>query len=191
MKIAVIVGHPRKGSFCEALGDAYAQGAREAGREVEVIRLAELSFDPILHGGYGGDQPLEPDLSAAQAAIGAARHSVWIWPMWFGSAPALMKGFIERVFQMGWAAEKIPGPPWYRPLLTGRSARVIVTMQMPVMVYRLVAGARSARTFSKQILEHAGIKPTRRTYFGMVDISTPEQRARWLDEVQALGRRGI
>lgn len=191
MKIAVIVGHPRKGSFCEALADAYAEGARGAGHEITVIRLAGLAFDPILHGGWQGEQPLEPDLRAAQQAIGAARHSVWIWPMWFGSAPALMKGFVERVFEMGWAAEKLDRPPWYRPLLKGRSARVVVTMQMPVVVYRFVAGARSARTFSKQILEHSGIVPVRRSYFGMVETSTPERRAEWIAEMRGLGARAL
>ena len=127
---------------------------------------------------------------AAQQAIGAAKHTVWVWPMWLGSPPALMKGFIERVFQIGWSAERIEGPPYYKPLLTDRSARVIVTMQTPVVVYRFVNGARSARTFSKQILEFSGIRPTRRTYFGMVDSSTLEDRKGWLREVRELGRRG-
>ena len=188
-RIAVIVGHPRAGSFCEALGQAYAEGAREAGHHAELICLSGLDFDPVLRGGFKGTQPLEPDLAAAQAAIGQAGHTVWIWPLWLGFPPALMKGFAERVLTPGFAIEKLDGPPFYRPLLTGRSARLIVTMQMPVWMYRFVAFARSAKVFSNQILKFVGMRPVRRTYFGMVEHVGDARRRAWIEEVRELGRR--
>jgi putative NADPH-quinone reductase len=187
-KIAIIVGHPRRGSYCEALGEAYAKGARAGGHEVTLIKLSELAFDPILHNGFARDQPPEPDLAQAQSAIGAAGHTVWIWPLWLGYPPALLKGFLERILTDGFAFEKIDGPPFYKPLLTGRSARVIVTMQMPAWMFILMAGARAARTFSKQILGFVGMKPVRRTYFGMVEHVGDAKRRRWLDQVEAMGR---
>lgn len=187
-KIAIIVGHPRKGAFCEALGEAYAAGARAAGHEVTLICLSGLRFDPVLRHGFLKEEPLEPDLVPAQAAIGAADHTVWIWPLWLGFPPALMKGFCERVLTPGFAIETLDGPPFYRPLLKGKSARVIVTMQMPAWVFRLMAGARAARTFSKQILGFVGMKPVRRTYFGMVEHVGDETRRKWLSEVQDMGR---
>jgi len=188
-RIAIIVGHPRAGSFNEALGAAYAEGARAAGHEVALFNLSGLAFDPVLHGGFAGDQPLEPDLAEAQAAIGRAEHTVWIWPLWLGFPPALMKGFLERVLEPGFAVERLERPPFYRALLTGRSARVIVTMQMPALMYRVLAGARSARTFSKQVLGFVGMKPVRRTYFGMVEHVGDARRRKWLDAVRALGAR--
>ena len=187
MQITVIVGHPRAGSYCEALGEAYAKGARAAGHEVTLIKLAELDFDPILRSGFD-PQPLEPDLVNAQDAIGQARHIVWIWPLWLGFPPAILKGFAERVLTEGFAFERLAGPPYYRPLLKGRSARVIVTMQMPAWMFILMAGARAARTFSKQILNFIGIKPVRRTYLGMVDFVDDARRRKWLTEVEEMGR---
>jgi len=187
-RIAVIVGHPRAGSFCEALGEAYVRGARAGGHEVTLIKLSGLQFDPVLRHGFVRDQPLEPDLVPAQAAIGAAGHTVWIWPLWLGFPPALLKGFLERILTAGFAFEKIEAPPFYKPLLTGRTARVIVTMQMPAWMFRLLAGARAARTFSKQILEFIGIRPVRRTYLGMVDHVDDAKRRRWLAQIEAMGR---
>lgn len=190
MKIAVIVGHPRAGSYCEALGDAYADGAREAGHDPTLIKLSGLTFDPILHEGFG-DQKLEPDLVAAQQAIGAAGHTVWIWPLWLGFPPALMKGFLERVLTQGFAIEKLDGPPFYRPLLQGRSARVIVTMQMPALMFRFLVFARAARTFSNQVLKFVGMRPVRRTYFGMVEHVSDEKRKQWIGEVREMGRKAF
>lgn len=189
-RIAVVVGHPRGGSYCEALGDAYADGARASGHHVNLIKLSRLSFDPVLRHGFAKPQPLEPDLAAAQAAIGEATHTVWIWPLWLGFPPALLKGFLERILTDGFAFEKLDRPPYYKPLLTGRSARVIVTMQMPAWMFRLMAGARAARTFSKQILGFIGITPVRRTYLGMVEHVGDEKRRLWLEEMRQMGRRG-
>jgi putative NADPH-quinone reductase len=187
-KIAIIVGHPSTGTYCEALGEAYARGARANGHEVALIKLSELAFDPILHNGFAQDQPLEPDLIEAQSAIRAAAHTVWIWPLWLGFPPALLKGFLERILTDGFAFERMDNPPFYKPLLTGRSARVFVTMQMPAWMFILLAGSRAARTFSKQILAFVGMKPVRRTYFGMVQHVGQAKRSRWLDKIEAMGR---
>jgi NAD(P)H dehydrogenase (quinone) len=102
-RILIILGHPRADSFCGALAEAYAEAARAGGSEVRVISLGSLSFDPILHNGYAAVQPLEPDLFAAQAAISWAEHLVFVYPLWWGAMPALLKGFIDRVFLPGFA----------------------------------------------------------------------------------------
>lgn len=187
-RIAIIVGHPRAGSFCEALGEAYADGARDGGHTPTLIKLSGLDFDPVLRHGFSKEQPLEPDLVPAQSAIGAADHTVWIWPLWLGFPPALLKGFCERTLTPGFAIEKLNGPPFYLPLLKGKSARVIVTMQMPALMYRFLVFARSARTFSNQILRFVGFSPVRRTYFGMVEHVGDARRKGWIDEVRAMGR---
>ena len=108
--------------------------------------------------------------------------------MWLGFPPALMKGFCERVLTPGFAIERLDGPSFYRPLLKGKSARVIVTMQMPAWMFRLMVGARAALTFSQQILGFVGMKPVRRTYFGMVERVGDARRRKWLSEVQEMGR---
>lgn len=188
-RIAIIVGHPRKDTYCEALGRAYEAGARAGGHETRLFVLARMSFDPILHEGFKSAQPLEPDLEAAQAAIGWADHTVWICPLWMGSLPALLKGFIERIFQPGFAFAEAGAKGW-RPLLRGKSARIIMTMGMPGLVYRWWFGAHALKAFRRNILEFCGMRPVRTTLHGMIEAVPDERRRRWLDEAEAMGRRG-
>ena len=102
-RILVILGHPSESSLCAGLAQSYIEGARAAGAEVRLLALGALTFDPLLHAGYRGEQALEPDLQAAQAQITWAEHLVWVYPTWWGAMPALLKGFIDRVFLPGFA----------------------------------------------------------------------------------------
>ena len=130
-RILIVLGHPRSDSFCGALAEAYAEGARAGGSEVRAISLGSLPFDPILRDGYAKIQPLEPDLVAAQASIRWAEHLVFVYPLWWGAMPALLKGFIDRVFLPGFAFKFRDGSVFWDRLLAGRSAHLLVTMDTP------------------------------------------------------------
>ncbi len=188
-RIAVIVGNPKQDSFSRALADAYRSGAEGAGHEVRLFDLSRMAFDPVLHRGFEPGQALEPDLAEAQEAIRWAEHTVWVWPLWLGFPPALMKGFLERALTLGFALEKDGRNMGHLPLLGGRSARIVVTMAMPVFIYYLMAGARSVRTFRANVLAYVGFRPVRTTLFGMAEVATAEKRARWLEKMRDLGRR--
>ncbi|MDH5389479.1 MAG: NAD(P)H-dependent oxidoreductase, partial [Gammaproteobacteria bacterium] len=102
-KILVILGHPDEESFCGALAKAYIEGAKDSGNEVHTINLGELKFDPVLWKGYSKIQELEPDLVNAQELMQWSNHIVFIYPNWWGTMPALMKGFFDRAFLPGFA----------------------------------------------------------------------------------------
>lgn len=188
-RIAVILGHPVAGSFNAALADRYAEAAAQAGHEIRRITVGDLDMIPVNRTGFGAAEQ-EPDLIAARETLGWAEHWAIFWPLWLGDQPAVLKGFWERALIPGFAMEKVKGPPFYKPLLGGRSARVVVTMQMPVFVYRLLAGSRATRILRKQILEFIGVKPVRETIFGGVDAASDEKRAGWLARVAELGAGG-
>ena len=187
-EIVIVVGHPRSSTYCEALAAAYRRGAEAGGHRARVIALSRMRFDPILHEGFSGQQPLEPDLAEAQRAIGAADHLVIVFPLWYGCLPALLKGFIERVFQPGFATEKAKTAMGFRPLLTGKSARVIVTMGMPGFVYRWYFGAHALKMLKRNILGFVGFSPIRDLVLGRIDAVSAERRQLWLAEVEELGR---
>ena len=189
-RILIVLGHPRTDSLCAGLADAYGEGAEASGHEVRRIDVGRLRMDPVLRTGYEPHETEEPDLTAAREAIAWAEHLVFVWPLWLGAMPAILKGFLERTLSRGFAIETIKGPPFYRPLLGGRSARVIVTMHMPVLIYRIMAGSRATRILRKQILNFVGIRPVRETIFGMVPNADKETRLRWLAKVRALGVEG-
>ncbi|MEZ5818211.1 MAG: NAD(P)H-dependent oxidoreductase [Hyphomicrobiaceae bacterium] len=185
-RIAVIVGHPRQGTYCDALAEAYATGARSAGHQVEVLKTARMTFDPILREAYVRAQPLEPDLADAHRAIMAADHLVIVFPLWLGAMPALLKGFFERLLQPDLIEPHRAGK--FVQLLRGKSARVIMTMGMPGIVYRWWYGAHALQALKRNVLEFMGVSPVRSSLFGMIETVSAEKRREWLDEVEALGR---
>ena len=187
-KILVILGHPRKDSLCGALATAYAEAARAAGAELRELTLADLAFDPVLRTGYGGEQPLEPDLAAAQQAILWADHLAFVYPTWWGGLPALLKGFVDRVFLPGFAFKYRKDSPWWDRLLTGRSARLLVTMDTPPWYYRWVYRMPGHNQMRRTILEYCGIRPVRISQFGRVKGSPATQRAMWLEAARRAGR---
>ena len=187
-RIAIIVGHARRDTYCEALAVAYRRGAETSGHAVDFFVLSKMTFDPILHDGFNSVQKLEPDLQAAQDAVGRADHLVLVFPLWMGTLPAILKGFLERILQPGFAMEPDARDAGYKPLLKGKSARVIITMATPAPVYRWWFGAHELKALKRNILGFVGIAPVRATLLGMVDIASEGNRRRWLDEAEALGR---
>lgn len=188
-KILIILGHPNTISFNAALADAYQRGA--AGKaEIRRLNLGELDFDPILHKGYDAIQQLEPDLLKAQEDIKWADHLVWIYPTWFGSPPALMMGFISRVFHPSFAF-KYRSKKSFIPikLLQGRSARLIVTMDDYRIIDYFVFFNSVVRVMRRSVLWLSGIKPIRKTILAAVKRSTPEKRENWLRQIEEMGQK--
>ena len=129
IKKLVILGHPDRASFCGHLADTYVAAARAAGHEVSLMALGELEFDPVLRLGYKQIQPLEPDLLQLQEAIREAQQLVFIYPNWWGSMPALLKGMFDRLLLPGFAFHyQSPDAIRWQRLLSGRTAQAIVTM---------------------------------------------------------------
>ncbi|MCB2035234.1 MAG: NAD(P)H-dependent oxidoreductase, partial [Ottowia sp.] len=109
-----------------------------------------------------------------------------VTPLWWGSVPALLKGFFDRTLQRGWAYRYKPnGMP--EGLLAGRSARVLLTTDSPGWYLRLVQGSPTERQLVRSTLRFCGLKPVRVTRFGPVHNSQPADRARWLEQAAALG----
>ncbi|MBL0726575.1 NAD(P)H-dependent oxidoreductase [Piscinibacter sp. HJYY11] len=191
-RILILQGHPdgKEQHFCHALASAYAAGAQAAGHEVKTITIAEIDF-PLLRSKQDWDSgALPPALLPAQEAIAWAQHIVLVFPLWLGGMPALVKGFLEQVARPGFALEKVAGHPMAKKLLTGRSARIVVTMGMPALVYRWYFRAHSLKALERNILGFVGIAPIHETLVGLVEGLDDAARSEWLDKLRALGRRG-
>jgi putative NADPH-quinone reductase len=174
--------------LCGALAHAYRNAAGLAGHNATLLTLADLAFDPILHEGDRTVQPLEPDLEDAYRQIAACDHLVLIFPLWCGDMPALMKGFFERILQPGLVAQESQYYERNHAIFKDKSARIIMTMGMPVAFYRYWYGAHALKLLRRNILAFVGIRPVRDTLFGMVASSTQESRDRWIAQVKALGQ---
>ena len=187
-KILVILGHPNSQSFCQALVEQYVFGAQSRQKEVRVLTLNQLSFDPVLHGGYNRDQVLEPELIKAQQDILWADHLTFVYPIWWGGIPTLLKGFIDRTFLPGFAFKYHQNDPWWDRLLTGRSADLLVTMDTPPWYFRWVSKMPGHNQMKKTTLEFCGIKPVKIKDFGSVRTATPKQKEKWLLQANVMGQ---
>jgi putative NADPH-quinone reductase len=191
MRILVVNGHPDPSPdrFAAPIATAYAEGARGAGHAVEVLAAGAIAVD-FLTGAAAFATPAEGAIAEAQARIRVADHLVLVYPLWLGTMPARLKAFLEQVgrgeFFIGPAE---PGHRWPAKKLRGKSARLIVTMGMPAMAYRLFFGAHGVKAVESAILGLAGFHPVHETLFGNVDASA-ERRASILGKARRLGAEG-
>lgn len=148
-----------------------------------------MEFNPNLAFGYKKQLDLEEDLRKSQESIAWADHLVFVYPTWWGTMPALLKGFIDRVFLPGFAFQYRDGSVWWDKLLKGKSARLIVTMDTPPWYFKLVYGQPGHRAMKRTILGFCGIRPVGITSIGPIKGSTEVKKERWLNRVQKLGER--
>jgi putative NADPH-quinone reductase len=186
-KILIINGHPNAESFNNGLFEAYKKGARTTGAEIREIVIKDLQFNPNLQFGYQKRTELEPDLLDAWEKIKWADHLVWVHPVWWGGLPAIMKGFIDRLFLPGFVFQNRENPVWWDKLLTGKTGHIITTMDQPGWYYWLVFGQPSINQLKKSTLEFCGIKPVKVTRIGPIKHSTLSWREKWLDKVEKMG----
>lgn len=188
-RVLIINGHPDPSPerLCAALAEAYAHGAKAAGHQVERLDVGALKFELIRSYKDFISPELAPDIARAQEAVSRAEHLVIIHPLWLGAAPALMKGFFEQVFRYGFALSE-PQRPMHS-LLTGRSARLIVTMGMPATAFQLLFGAHGVKSFERGILWITGVTPVRHTFLGGVSPKAGKKIEGWLKSVEAMGAR--
>jgi putative NADPH-quinone reductase len=188
-RILIVQGHPDAGQshYGHALAEAYANGASEAGHELRRIEVAKLDF-PLLRSAQDWQQgePV-PAIREAQQALAWAEHLVILYPLWLGSMPALLKGFLEQVARPGFAVSAPGEAQGWRKKLKGRSARLVVTMGMPALMYRWYYRAHSLKALERNILGFVGIGPIRASLIGLVE-GDAGRRQRWLQRLRKLGR---
>jgi putative NADPH-quinone reductase len=189
-RILLIQGHPDSGNrhLCHALEDAYAEGASAGGHDMRRIAVGKLDF-PILRSQEEWEHgALPPGLVDSQELLHWAEHIVIFFPLWLGDMPALLKAFLEQVARPGFAFIRKDGNPFGAKGLSGRSARVVVTMGMPATVYRLFYRAHSIRSLERNILGFVGIAPVDETLIGMAGDMNAQRVKKHLRTLENLGR---
>ena len=185
--ILIILGHPKADSYCAALADAYSDGAKAGGNEVRKLHISELTFDPILWNGYSKTQELEPDLAQAQELISWSHHIVFVYPIWWGTMPSLLKGFLERILLPGFAFKYRDDSVWWDKLLQGKTAHLITTLDTPSWYYRFIYSRPGYNQMKKVILGFCGIKVNKVSQFSPIKGSSLEKRVKWLSKVKQDG----
>ena len=190
MNILLILGHPDHKSFNHALALAVSGALRGDGHVVTFHDLYAERFDPVL-------PTLEiPDRANLSAAIRnycdelrAADGIVIVHPNWWGQPPAVLAGWIDRVFRPGIAYrfdEGDSGQGVPRGLLKAKAAIVLNTSNTPAERETKSFGDPLETLWRKCIFDLCGVHNFHRRMFGVIVTSTPEQRRAWLKEAQEL-----
>ncbi|MBN0989511.1 NAD(P)H-dependent oxidoreductase [Amphritea pacifica] len=188
-RIFILNGHPAQESLSKTLLESYAHAAREAGHEVRMAHLHDMKFDSDYgFAGYTTYKPLEPVLEKVLSDLEWCEHLVMSTPLWWGGIPAKLKGLFDRAFLPGRVFDTqvtkfgIPSP-----MLSGRTARVIVTSDTPNLFMRLFYKNALHHQLRKQIFGFIGFKPTRIIQFSSASHAKPAAVERWLKQVRKLG----
>jgi putative NADPH-quinone reductase len=159
------------------------------GHEVRRIEVTGLALPVLTVPDQWENEPPSDAVRACQEDIGWARHLVIVYPLWLGAMPALLKAFFEQVFRPGFALPK-GASPMGKKLLKGRTARIVVTMGMPALMYRWYFGAHSLKSLERSILGFCGIGPVRESLIGLVAAGGEAKHRKWLESMRRLGQRG-
>jgi NAD(P)H dehydrogenase (quinone) len=183
MNIFVLIGHQNQGSFCHAIAAAAVEELKAAGHAVVYHDLYAEKFDPILkHDEILSRGALEPVVKQHCEEIVAADGYVIVHPNWWAMPPAILKGWLDRVLRQGVAyeftAEGVNG------LLQGRKAVVFTTSNTPRDDELRLFGDPLENLWKACIFNFCGVTDFYRRNFESIILSTPEQRAGWLEEVR-------
>ncbi len=187
MKHAVILAHPNPRSVNAALAGGFAGALRAFGHTVIVRDLYAIGFDPCLHADelpWAADYAPRADVLAEREALADVEAFTLVYPFWFNAPPAMLKGYVDRVFGFGFGYG--PGPGGTVPLLTGRSLFSISTSGAPDQwVARTSALTDLRHTFDAHVADVCGLAVLDHLHFGGV---TPGVRPDVVETMIAVAR---
>ncbi len=188
-KILVFYVSNHSDSFVKAISETYYNILEENGFDIfdiELINLYDIKFDPVLKQRTGDIHKPEEDVVNIRNKISDSFHIVFVFPLWWGGMPALLKGFFDRVFVSGFAFKYDNSLKGWKPLLLGKTSSVFVTMDTPMWYYRYVFKRPVYNQLKKTILEFCGVKVIDFKFFSVVKKSDLNIRKKWLKEVENL-----
>ncbi|WP_019007707.1 NAD(P)H-dependent oxidoreductase [Cohnella laeviribosi] len=192
MNVLIIYAHPNPKSFNGAILNEVKRGLQEAGHKYTLIDLYKDNFNPVLiYNDKIRRSELKNDSETAhyRELVRQADHLIFIYPVWWYSVPAILKGFFDRVFVSGFAYQYDGMVP--KGLLKGKSAWVIYTIDSPGWYVRLVRRNVEWTVIREAILKFCGIRKVKRFMFAGVKRSSQKRREKWLEYLYHKVRFGL
>lgn len=188
MKVSVILGHPRKGSFNHAIAEMAVKTLRDNGHEVFFHDLYEEGFDPLVtFEEIPKGAPMDPVIQKHCDQISLADGIIIVHPNWWGQPPAVLKGWVDRVIRPGVAYEFLEGDGGEgvpAGLLKAKAAVVFNTSNTPRERELAVFGDPLEAIWKNCIFGLCGVAGFHRTMYGVIVTSTEAERKAWLEDVR-------
>jgi NAD(P)H dehydrogenase (quinone) len=191
VRVLVVLAHPDPDSFNAALCHELCAGLVEAGHEPDVLDLCAEGFDPRMGAAelrrIGTGAP-ESDVAALQKRVEAAQGLAFVFPMWWASPPAILKGFVDRVLQQGFAF-RLASDGMVEGLLRHEKALTLTTTGATREQVEAIGFARALdKTFDEWTLRMCGVREVMHRYFYAVPDADDGTRHGYLAEARRLGR---
>jgi putative NADPH-quinone reductase len=188
VKVLVVSAHPVPDSFLAAARTRALAGLHSAGHEVRHLDLYERDFDPRLSlerwRGHLDPPHSKPDIAEDVAALREATALVLIYPAWYSTQPAMLKGWFDRVLTSGVAFSLSPGQQGISSELRHLRRLAVVTTHGASKWVNSVQGEPGKRTLrGLRVMAHPLCR-TRWVAFYGTDHSDAERRSRWLGRVE-------
>ncbi len=186
MNILVVIGHQNQESFCHAIARTAVDALRSAGHEVVYHDLYAERFDPVLpQEEIPRDANLPPAIRRHCDEVTAADGYLIVHPNWWAQPPAILKGWVDRVFRQG-VVYAFGEDGSIDGFLKGKTALVLTTSNTPRDVEMQLFGDPLENLWNACIFGFCGVEDFHRRNFESIIMSTSEQRADWLAETGRL-----
>lgn len=188
MKHAVILAHPKPTSFCAAIAKTCVEHLRATGHAVVMRDLYGLDFDPRLKAeelpGPLGAQAA-PDIIAERQALSDVDSFIFVYPFWFNAPPAILKGYVDRVFSMGFGYAA--GAGGAESLLDDKTLLSFSTSGAPEDWVKSTGALKALMTvFDLHLSGVCGLRVLDHKHFGsIVSNTTAESGADVMEEVRS------
>ena len=183
MKVLIIYAHPTTTSFNHALLEAFLKGLKKTGHDYQLADLYRDGFNPVLSADEMKGK-LDEDVKAYQEKVAWADCLVFIYPTFWFRAPAMLEGFIDRVFSAGFAFKYVKSRPV--GLLKGKKAIVIETYGGPMWYYNFLMSRIPWRRF-RAVLTFCGIGIHTHQPCYNVPFAKDGIRRRYLNQARKIG----
>ncbi len=185
MRHLIVSSHPYDKSFSNGIVETIEKEALENGAEVRIRNLYEIGFDPVLAGSdllNLQSSNYASDIKVEQEHVEWADVITFVYPVWWAGMPAMLKGYVDRVFANGFAFTH--GETGPTGLLKGKKALLFSTTGFPSEIYDQIGMHNSMQqTSDEAIFNFCGVEVVGHAFFGAIPTSTAQQRERYLGEV--------
>lgn len=193
MKNLVIYAHPNSGSLNHFFKQTIVESLEESGQEIVIRDLNEINFNPVLslddmHGQRMGK--VADDVKKEQDFITWADQIIFVYPIWWTGMPAIMKGYIDRVFSYGFAYRYDQGIQ--KGLLTGKQTVIVNSHGKSNAEYEATGMDKAlALTSDTGIFNYCGLEIKHHFYFDKADRASSEDVIKWQNQLISVFKRNM
>lgn len=190
MNVTILYAHPYEGSFTNSVKKALLEGLEDGQHTVDFIDLHQDDFNPVLTleelAVYGQGKALDPNVIRYQQSLEKADVVIFLFPIWWGIMPAILKGFLDKVFLPNWAYTVKDGKTIGK---LGHLKPVVIYTQNTSCLHNILAYGNPIRALlQRTTFGFTGMQQPRWFVFSRVRHVSAQQRQRWINRIETFGR---